>query len=136
MKRTRQTIGNTTEIYEDQKDRYMPDTDGTGEHRIQKFWGRAKKLAVCAAYTFLCIHCFTVAAFATTESVTAPFTNLQSLAGSIVSAIGYIITLFGISEWGVSFGEAQGVMQAQSLKRIGGGFIMILAPQILTILTA
>ena len=35
--------------------------------------------------------------------VTAKFTSLQNLVSGIVSSIGSIITLWGISEWGIAF---------------------------------
>ena len=63
--------------------------------------------------------------------VTAKFTSLQNLVSGIVSSIGSIITLWGISEWGIAFQGSEGTMQANAFKRIGGGFVMAMAPQIL-----
>lgn len=67
-------------------------------------------------------------------AVTAPFDTLKGLVAAILSSIGYIITLWGIGEWGIAYQGAEGTMQAQAFKRIGGGFVMVLAPQILAIL--
>ena len=53
--------------------------------------------------------------------VTAKFTSLQNLVSGIVSSIGSIITLWGISEWGIAFQGSEGTMQANAFKRIGGG---------------
>ena len=68
------------------------------------------------------------------SEITAPFDTLKELVAAIISAIGYIITLWGIAEWGIAYQGSEGTMQAQAFKRIGGGFVMVLAPQILAIL--
>ena len=54
-----------------------------------------------------------------------------NVVSGIVSSIGSIITLWGISEWGIAFQGSEGTMQANAFKRIGGGFVMAMAPQIL-----
>lgn len=64
--------------------------------------------------------------------VTAKFNAFQNLLGGIISSIGSIITLWGISEWGIAFQGSEGTMQANAFKRIGGGFVMAMAPQILS----
>ena len=63
--------------------------------------------------------------------VTVKFSSFQNLLGGIISSIGSIITLWGISEWGIAFQGSEGTMQANAFKRIGGGFVMAMAPQIL-----
>lgn len=63
--------------------------------------------------------------------VAAKFTSLQNLVGGVISSIGSIITLWGIAEWGIAFQGSEGTMQANAFKRIGGGFVMAMAPQIL-----
>lgn len=77
----------------------------------------------------------TVFASEGTGAITSSFENLKNIVVSIISGIGTIITLWGISEWGLSYQGTDGTMQAQAFKRIGGGLVMILAPQILTMLT-
>ena len=64
--------------------------------------------------------------------VVGKFTAFQDLLGGIISSVGSIITLWGISEWGISFQGSEGTMQANAFKRIAGGFVMAMAPQILT----
>lgn len=71
---------------------------------------------------------------ANTSIVTEKFDVLKDIVTAVISCIGVIYTLWGISEWGMGFQSQDGMTQAQSLKRIGGGLIMILAPQILSIL--
>lgn len=48
--------------------------------------------------------------------VTAKFTSLQNLVSGIVSSIGSIITLWGISEWGIAFQGSEGTMQANCIQ--------------------
>ena len=98
---------------------------------------RWMKAALCAAFLFVCVQLSTVPVMAATgdySSITAPFDTLKNLLAAILSSIGYIITLWGIGEWGISYQGSEGTMQAQAFKRIGGGLVIILAPQILAIL--
>ena len=76
--------------------------------------------------------CTPVYATEAANVVTAKFTAFQNLLGGIISSIGSIITLGGISEWGIAFQGSEGTMQANAFKRIGGGFVMAMAPQILS----
>lgn len=76
--------------------------------------------------------CTPVYATEAANVVTAKFTAFQNLLGGIISSIGSIITLWGISEWGIAFQGSEGTMQANAFKRIGGGFVMAMAPQILS----
>ena len=76
--------------------------------------------------------CTPVYATEAANVVTAKFTASQNLLGGIISSIGSIITLWGISEWGIAFQGSEGTMQANAFKRIGGGFVMAMAPQILS----
>ncbi len=78
--------------------------------------------------------CTPVYATEAANVVTAKFTAFQNLLGGIISSIGSIITLWGISEWGIAFQGSEGTMQANAFKRIGGGFVMAMAPQILSVI--
>ena len=69
-----------------------------------------------------------------TSSITSSFDNLKSIVTAIISSIGVIITLWGVSEWGIAFQGQDGTMQATAFKRIAGGMVMILAPQIVDLL--
>lgn len=69
------------------------------------------------------------------STVTAKFDTLKNLVATIVSGVGVIVSLWGISEFGMALQGNDGMMQSHSFKRIAGGLIMVLAPQILTILT-
>lgn len=70
-----------------------------------------------------------------TTVITAKFDDLKDIVTAIISSFGLIITLWGISEWGMAFQGQDGMMQAHAFKRIAGGLVMILAPQILALLT-
>ena len=64
--------------------------------------------------------------------ITSSFDTLFNLVATIISAIGSILTLWGIGEWGIAFQTQDGSTQAHAFKRIAGGLVMILAPQIIT----
>lgn len=64
--------------------------------------------------------------------IEAQFDTLLGIVTSIISSIGTIITLWGISEWGIAFQGQDGTMQAHAFKRIAGGLVMLLAPQLIT----
>ena len=76
----------------------------------------------------------TDAATIDTSSITSSFDNLKAIVTAIISSIGVIITLWGISEWGIAFQGQDGTMQASAFKRIAGGMVMVLSPQIVALL--
>lgn len=65
------------------------------------------------------------------EVVTSTLNNFYSIVAAFVSSIGAIILLWGVFEWGTSLQSNDGSMQANAFKRVGGGLVMILAPQII-----
>ena len=67
-------------------------------------------------------------------AVTAKFDVLKDIIASIVSSIGIIITLWGIFEVGNSMQTGEGGATSQAMKRVGGGLVMVVAPQLLTLL--
>lgn len=60
--------------------------------------------------------------------------NLTELVKAFISAVGVIITLWGVFEWGNAMQSNDGMMQSAAFKRIGGGLVMVLAPQLLSVL--
>lgn len=62
--------------------------------------------------------------------VTTSFKTLTDIVTALVSSIGEIILLWGFFEWGTSMQSQEGVMQASAFKRIGGGLVMVIAPQL------
>lgn len=95
-----------------------------------------KKCAMTVSCGALFILCAATPVFATTSAesiINSGFDNLKSIVSAIVTAVGAIILLWGLFEWGVSFQSTDGVQQSNSFKRIGGGIVMVLAPQLLNL---
>ena len=61
------------------------------------------------------------------------FATLLDIVKALVSAIGTIVLLWGLFEWGTSLQSPNGAEQSSAFKRIGGGLVMILAPQLITL---
>lgn len=62
------------------------------------------------------------------------FSNITDIIKSFVTCIGIILCLWGVFEWGNSMQGNDGVMQSGAFKRIGGGLVMCLAPQLLGVI--
>lgn len=63
--------------------------------------------------------------------VTSNFSVFTEIVKALVSSIGEIILLWGFFELGTSMQSQEGSMQASAFKRVGGGLVMVLAPQLL-----
>lgn len=77
---------------------------------------------------------FTVPTFASSAGATVienGFATLLDIVKALVSAIGTIVLLWGLFEWGTSLQSPNGAEQSSAFKRIGGGLVMILAPQLI-----
>ena len=61
------------------------------------------------------------------------FATLLDIVKALVSAIGTIVLLWGLFEWGTSLQSPNGAEQSSAFKRIGGGLVMILAPQLISL---
>ncbi len=66
-------------------------------------------------------------------TVTNGFKDLMDIVKALISSIGGIVLLWGFFEWGTSMQSQDGVMQSSAFKRIGGGLIMVLAPQLISV---
>lgn len=100
-------------------------------------WGReARRAAGCLALCLLLAASaqMCVLASGTGQTITAGIGNLQNIVASFVSAVGSIIVLWGIFEWGNAMQSQDGMMQSQAFKRIGGGIVMTMGPQLLTLI--
>ena len=115
-------------------------TTNCGEEKLQMLKKGVDAQSVFAMFLFALLLGVTfltpeTAVFAASaDVVTSKFNSLKDLVSGIVSSIGSIVTLWGISEWGIAFQGSEGTMQANAFKRIGGGFVMAMAPQILAAL--
>ncbi len=110
-----------------------------GKEAGRNVWGdKARKkrgqVAKAAIVCLLFAVCIPIQAQAATgaQAVTAGLKNLQNIVAAFVSSVGLIIALWGIFEWGNAMQSQDGMMQSQAFKRIGGGIVMTLGPQILT----
>lgn len=66
-------------------------------------------------------------------AVTAKFNILKDIVATVVSSIGTIVTLWGLFEFGNSMQTQEGGAQSQAMRRIGGGLVMVIAPQLLVL---
>lgn len=133
MKKSKEKIRMKEEVVKEER---MEKEAAQGVASYTKGEKRLLRTAACVALlmVFTQLPSMQVLASGDYAAVTAPFDTLKGLVAAILSSIGYIITLWGIGEWGIAYQGAEGTMQAQAFKRIGGGFVMVLAPQILAIL--
>lgn len=101
-----------------------------------------KKMKKAGKYTakimiiVLCVMlCASIHVFASNAGtiVEQKFSILKDLITSVISSIGTIYTLWGISELGMSLQSQDGTMQAQAFKRIAGGLVIMLAPQLIAL---
>ena len=102
------------------------------KYRARTF-GKAVPAAVAAA---VMITLFAVPVFAAGEGATViqnGFATLLDIVKALVSAIGTIVLLWGLFEWGTSLQSPNGAEQSSAFKRIGGGLVMILAPQLISL---
>ena len=105
-----------------------------------KIWNRIAQgivvlyVVVLALYVAQAAVCASGNAAATGANViTQGFSGLLDIVTALISAIGTIILLWGFFEWGISLQSQDGVMQSAAFKRIGGGLVMILAPQLISV---
>lgn len=104
---------------------------------MKKLMGNKKvKNAVMLSLMLLVAVCpeLFLASEAARNEVIGRFSNFSVLFTDIISVLGQIYTLWGIAEWGLAWHESNGTMGGQSFKRIFGGLVVVLAPQIVAIL--
>ena len=97
-----------------------------------------KKLAAAGTMTalmclFLAVPVFADAASDGATVIQTGFATLLDIVKALVSAIGTIVLLWGLFEWGTSLQSPDGVQQSTAFKCIGGGLVMVLAPQLISL---
>lgn len=101
---------------------------------------RMNQVSVMILIMLACIVTYIQPVFATNPSGAAAVTegigSLIEIVKAFVSSVGAIIVLWGLFEWGNAMQSTDGAMQSQAFKRIGGGIIMTLGPQIFLSLVA
>ena len=86
--------------------------------------------AVCMAAFFISVH-----VQATNGNIiTTGFNSLYDVVASIVSNIGQLFLLWGVFEMAASMNTQDGMAQSSAFKRVGGGLIACIAPQIIPLI--
>ena len=86
--------------------------------------------AVCMATFFISIH-----VQATNGNIiTTGFNSLYDVVASIVSNIGQLFFIWGVFEMAASMNTQDGMAQSSAFKRVGGGLIACIAPQIIPLI--
>ena len=88
--------------------------------------------AVCVCMAALPVN----AANEGAQIVTTGLESLLDIIKAFVSSVGTMVVLWGLFEWGNSMQSNDGMMQSSAFKRIGGGLVMTLGPQLLSIFIA
>ena len=60
--------------------------------------------------------------------------KVYDIMAAFVSSIGAIIVLWMLFEMGMAVQSQEGTMQANGIKKVGGGLVMVLAPQLISAL--
>ena len=106
--------------------------ESAGKHTVA-FW---RKAIPAGAAAMLMLVLMAVPVFAAGEGAAVienGFATLLDIVKALVSAIGTIVLLWGLFEWGTSLQSPNGAEQSSAFKRIGGGLVMILAPQLISL---
>lgn len=97
-------------------------------------------MAVIVLSVFVMIYYPQMAVFAADEPVTGAqlvsnsVGKVYDILAAFVSSVGSIIVLWMLFEMGMAVQSQEGTMQANGIKRVGGGLIMVLAPQLISAL--
>ena len=97
---------------------------------------RFKKIVLAVSTVAVIQLLFIVPVFAAPDGasvIQSGFSTLLDIVKALVSAIGTIVLLWGLFEWGTSLQSPNGAEQSSAFKRIGGGLVMILAPQLISL---
>lgn len=117
---------------------YKSETESAEKRtRAEKHRGRINCFVMAAAILVLTATvgpAMTVSASGAGNIISGKLNVLYGIVSSILSGIGMLVTLWGIGEWGFSYQGNEGMMQAHAFKRICGGLIVALAPEVLPLL--
>lgn len=104
--------------------------DGQQRKKIETFIAVAAFCTVMVFFPQLALAEEESAAASGAAVVTTNFGILTDIMVALVSSIGEIVLLWGFLELGTSMQSQEGSMQAGAFKRVGGGLMMVLAPQL------
>lgn len=64
------------------------------------------------------------------------FNTIYGLIAAIVSSIGSLYLLWGVFEWAQSMNSQDGGAQSMAFKRIAGGLVAVITPQLIPVITS
>lgn len=101
-------------------------------YRIPVRQKQKEQIIVFALLLLLNVVCVSSPVLANSTAIDGKFNILTDMVKSFVSSIGTIVTLWGLFEWGNAMQSNDGMMQSAAMKRIGGGLVMSIGPQLLS----
>ena len=93
-------------------------------------------MAVIGLFVFVVIYYPQVSALAAEAGEGAALVSntvgkVYDIMAAFVSSVGSIIVLWMVFEMGIAVQSQEGTMQANGIKKVGGGLVMVLAPQLI-----
>ena len=70
-----------------------------------------------------------------TAVIQTGFNTIYSLVAAIVSSIGSLYLLWGVFEWAQTMNMQDGGAQSMAFKRIAGGLVAVITPQLIPVIT-
>lgn len=100
---------------------------------------RIISMAVIGLFVFIVMYYPQTAVFAAdagegAQLVSDTVGKVYDIMAAFVSSVGAIIVLWMLFEMGMAVQSQEGTMQANGIKRVGGGLVMVLAPQLISAL--
>lgn len=100
---------------------------------------RIISMAVIGLFVFIVMYYPQTAVFAADASEGAQLVSnsigkVYDMMAAFVSSVGAIIVLWMLFEMGLAVQSQEGTMQANGIKKVGGGLVMVLAPQLISAL--
>ena len=100
---------------------------------------RIISMAVIGLFVFIVMYYPQTAVFAADASEGAQLVSnsigkVYDMMAAFVSSVGSIIVLWLLFEMGLAVQSQEGTMQANGIKKVGGGLVMVLAPQLISAL--
>lgn len=97
---------------------------------------RIINIAVIGLFVFIVMYYPQTAVFAADASEGAQLVSdtvgkVYDIMAAFVSSVGAIIVLWMLFEMGMAVQSQEGTMQANGIKKVGGGLVMVLAPQLI-----
>lgn len=98
---------------------------------------RITAMAVIGLFVFVVMNYPQTAVFAADAGEGAALVSntvgkVYDIMAAFVSSVGAIIVLWMLFEMGMAVQSQEGTMQANGIKKVGGGLVMVLAPQLIS----